>query len=306
MESRFCLTYERGEGRLLLVGGGERHDIQIRAQTHRLVQHMVERNGQIGGGAALCTHDELMKAVWADEPMHSREELAKLVWELRRKLEPYDAGHLIENERGVGYRLRTCPPVEAAAGSTRTRGTPGRWPLVAALAALALVAAAAGVVLAARGDGDGPDPELRTFVDRTENVLAQSASGRKEISNALRAGMRCSIPPREAGRRIASVADNRQSILGQLAAFPAPTQEAADAVTALQAALQQSIEADRHYRDGFFAVPARGGCPVQNNEGFRAARRSDARASEAKRRFVTTFNPIAAQFGRATWSAGSF
>ena len=40
-----------------------------------------------------------MDAVWGDEPMHSREELAKIVWELRKELEPYDAGHLIENER---------------------------------------------------------------------------------------------------------------------------------------------------------------------------------------------------------------
>ena len=50
-----------------------------------------------------------MDAVWGDEPMHSREELAKIVWELRKELEPYEAGHLIENERGLGYRLRTCP-----------------------------------------------------------------------------------------------------------------------------------------------------------------------------------------------------
>jgi DNA-binding response OmpR family regulator len=35
-------------------------------------------------------------------------ELAKIVWELRKKLEPYDAQDLIENERGLGYRLRTC------------------------------------------------------------------------------------------------------------------------------------------------------------------------------------------------------
>ena len=57
---------------------------------------------------ALCTHAELMAAVWGDEPMHSREELAKLVWELRKQLEPFGAGHLIENERRLGYRLHTC------------------------------------------------------------------------------------------------------------------------------------------------------------------------------------------------------
>jgi hypothetical protein len=97
-----CLRYDAAEARLLLVQGGEKHEIPIRAQAHRLVRHMAER------APALCRHDELMHAVWAEEPMHSREELAKLVWELRKKLEPFGAEHLIENERRLGYRLRTC------------------------------------------------------------------------------------------------------------------------------------------------------------------------------------------------------
>jgi hypothetical protein len=103
-----CLSYDTDEARLVFVRGGERHEIQIRAQAHRLVHYMVERNAAAGGSPALCTHEELMHAVWADEPMHSREELAKIVWELRKKLEPFDAEHLIENERGLGYRMRTC------------------------------------------------------------------------------------------------------------------------------------------------------------------------------------------------------
>ena len=104
-----CLCYDANEARLVLVQGRETHEIQIRAQAHRLVRYMVERNAAGGGSAALCTHDELMHAVWADEPMHTREELAKLVWELRKKLEPFDAEHLIENERRRGYRMHTCP-----------------------------------------------------------------------------------------------------------------------------------------------------------------------------------------------------
>ena len=104
-----CLSYDARAARLVLVRDGERHEIPIRAQAHRLVRHMVERNAVGGGSPALCTHDELMHAVWADEPMHSRVELAKLVWELRRKLEPFGAEHLIENERRLGYRMRTCP-----------------------------------------------------------------------------------------------------------------------------------------------------------------------------------------------------
>ena len=97
-----CLSYDPEEARLMLVKGGERHELHVRAQAHKLVRYMAER------APALCTHEELMNAVWGDEPMHSREELAKLVWELRKELEPFDAGHLIENERRLGYRLRTC------------------------------------------------------------------------------------------------------------------------------------------------------------------------------------------------------
>jgi DNA-binding response OmpR family regulator len=97
-----CLSYDPDEARLVLVHDGERHELHIRAQAHKLVRYMAER------APALCRHDELMHAVWGDEPMHSREELAKLVWELRKELEPYGAGHLIENERRLGYRLHTC------------------------------------------------------------------------------------------------------------------------------------------------------------------------------------------------------
>jgi hypothetical protein len=107
--ARECLRYDAEAARLVLVSGGEEHELPIRAQAHKLVRHMVERNAAAGGSPVLCTHEELMRAVWDDEPMHTREELAKLVWELRKKLEPFDAEQLIENERRLGYRIRTCP-----------------------------------------------------------------------------------------------------------------------------------------------------------------------------------------------------
>lgn len=312
-----CLRYDFDEERLLLVQGAETREIQVRAQAHRLIRHMVERNVASGGAPALCTHEELMHAVWADEPMHTREELAKLVWELRKKLEPFDAGGLIENERGRGYRLRTCPP--AVGGQATTSDSPRRVlsrrsilvgaVIVAALAA----AAAAAVVLAMRGSENGSATtnaaaaKERTFVDRVENVLEQAESGRQEIRAALTAGLNCSISPHEAGQRIASVADNRQSILGQLGNFQTPTQQADDAVTFLQQALQQSIEADRHYRDGFFATAqASTGCPVPLTANFRLATQSNARATLAKRHFVLIFNPLAGRFHRRTWSAAGF
>ena len=312
-----CLRYDFDEERLLLVQGAETREIQVRAQAHRLIRHMVERNVASGGAPALCTHEELMHAVWADEPMHTREELAKLVWELRKKLEPFDAGGLIENERGRGYRLRTCPP--QVGGQATTIDGPGRVLsrrsiIVAAAIVAALVAAvAAGVVLGTRGSENrsgttnAAAAKERTFVDRIEHVLEQAESGRQEIRVALTAGLNCSISPHEAGQRIASVADNRQSILGLLGNFQTPTQQAADAVTFLQQALQQSIEADRHYRDGFFSVTqANVGCPVPPNASFRLAAQSNTRATSAKKRFVSIFNPLAGRFNRRTWSASGF
>jgi DNA-binding winged helix-turn-helix (wHTH) protein len=311
-----CLRYDFDEERLLLVQGAEKREIQVRAQAHRLVRHMVERNVASGGAPALCTHEELMHAVWADEPMHTREELAKLVWELRKKLEPFDAGGLIENERGRGYRLRTCPP---AVGQATTSDSPRRVLsrrsilVVAVIVAAIGAAAAAAVMLGTRGSENGSGTtnaaaaKERTFVDRVENVLQQAESGRQEIRVALTAGLNCSISPHEAGQRIASVADNRQSILGQLGNFQTPTQQAADAVTFLQQALQQSIEADRHYRDGFFSIAqANVGCPVPPNASFKLAAQSNTRATSAKKRFVSIFNPLAGRFNRRTWSASGF
>ena len=309
-----CLSYDVDQARLVLLQDGERHEISIRAQGHRLVRYMAERN-EAGGGPALCTHEELMQAVWADEPMHSREELAKLFWELRKKLEPFGAAQLIENERGRGYRLQTCPspPVGApAADAPPARGAgrrSGRVVAVAILVGLGLLAAA--IVIATRGHGSGHAQAStalqRTFVDRVENVLEQAQEGRREIATALAAGFNCTISPHEAGQRIASVADNRQSILGQLGIFAPPSQPADDAVTFLQQALQQSIEADRHYRDAFFEAAQSGaGCPPPQNASFRLAASSNARATSAKRRFVAVFNPLASRFGRQTWAPAEF
>ena len=93
----------------MLVKGGQRHEITVRPQAHRLVRYMAERNSEAGGTPTLCTHQDLMTAVWADEPMHTREELNRLFWELRKKLELFDAQDIFESVRGLGYRMRTSP-----------------------------------------------------------------------------------------------------------------------------------------------------------------------------------------------------
>jgi serine/threonine protein kinase len=203
--------------------------------------------------------------------------------------------------------------VTRSGSEARSRFGRRGWTIAAALLGAVAIVAAGVIVLATRSSSDGTGTEsattieLRTFVDRIENMLLQSASGRQEIRAALTAGFDCSITPGEAGRRIASVADNRQSILQQLGTLQTPTPQASRVATALQQGLQQSIEADRHYRDGFFAVDtANVSCPVPADPSFALAGASDARATGAKKRFVAAFNPLAKSLHRRTWQAGEF
>jgi serine/threonine-protein kinase len=208
-------------------------------------------------------------------------------------------------------------PALTQLGETRatTRGPSlrgRRGVLIAAVILVAVLVAAAAAVLVTRGSSgesgtDGPTAvQLLTFVDRIENVLQQSAGGRQEIGAALASGLKCSISAREAGRRIASVADNRQSILEQLGALQTPTAQAGSLVTLLQQALQESIETDRHYRDGFLAIQATAACPLPTNPSFELAAKSNARATAAKERFVAAFNPLAERLQRRKWLASEF
>ena len=317
-----CVEYDVPGGRLIVVTTA-RQEIHVRPQVHKLVRFMAERNAVNDGTSALCSNDELMNAVWGDEPMHTHTELARLVWELRRELEPLGATDVVVNERGRGYRLVTCA---RAASSTSTghdtdvprdpesnRPGPNRR-LRLILATLAALAVGLAAVAVARtldsGDGSATETptsaDVGTFVDRIENVLEQSAAGRREIRAALNAGFSCAISPDEAARRISSVADNRQSVLEQLGSLQTPTPETDDIVTLLQRALQQSIEADRHYRDGFLEIQAGVRCPLPSNPSFDLAANSDKLATVAKRRFVAAFDPLARERDRPEWSAGGF
>ena len=178
-----------------------------------------------------------------------------------------------------------------------------RWPWIVGLAVLAALLAGGAAIWATRDSGGGDTTDLAPFVARIENVLAQSASGRQEISAALSDGLSCKIPNAEAAQRIASVADNRQSILQQLGSLTAPTPATDRMVTLLQQALQHSIEADRHYRAGFRSTNT---CPLPKNRSFDLASASDRRATTAKELFVARFDPLATSLGRKAWTASAF
>ena len=76
-----------------------------------------------------------------------------------------------------------------------------RWRWAVGVVVLLAVAAAAAAIWATRDSSSGDNAtDLRPFVDRIENVLSQSAAGRREIAGAISAGRACTIS-NAAGRR---------------------------------------------------------------------------------------------------------
>lgn len=106
---RACLEYDWLEAKLLLVDGAKRVPITLRPQEHKLVRYMAQRNASNGKVPVLCTHQELIAAVWGERTHHASDDLNHLVWEIRKKVPGGDeAPKFLEAERSMGYRLRTC------------------------------------------------------------------------------------------------------------------------------------------------------------------------------------------------------
>ena len=199
-------------------------------------------------------------------------------------------------------RGASISPVDA-----RPRRRRARWVAVA-VAALAAAAIVAALLVHDGGTSSPPtapsaDPQVRSFVYKLENLLAQSHDGRVQVVRAIAGAFDCSLPPDVAAAQLDQVQRNRQSLLQQVAALQVPDSQAAlHASDLFQQATHASIAADWIYRDWLRSRPA---CP----KGGRlptAARAADARATALKHRFLIVFDPLAKRFGRRTWSANEF
>jgi DNA-binding response OmpR family regulator len=105
------LEYDWIQARLFRVDGPDREEIQgLRPQEHKLIRYLDQRNRANDNTPVMCTFDELISAIWGDEPYHTEGELTHLVWELRQKLEPDPKEPcFLQTVRGLGYRLVTRP-----------------------------------------------------------------------------------------------------------------------------------------------------------------------------------------------------
>jgi DNA-binding SARP family transcriptional activator len=201
--------------------------------------------------------------------------------------------------------LRPQAPTPQPTDRKRSRA----WLLVAA-AALIAVAAVSAALITHDGGGKGgrttteqANPELRVFVFKLENFLAQSHEGRVAVGRALAGALDCSLSPQVAAAQLDGVQQNRQSLLQQVAALQVPAgEDALSASDLFQRATRTSMAADQIYRDW---LRDRTGCP-RGSKLPAAARDADVRATALKRQFVREFNPLARKFGRRTWQADQF
>lgn len=105
------LEYDWVQAKLFRIVGPNREEIcSLRPQEHKLVRYMDQRNRANNNVPVMCTYDEIIAAIWSDEPFHTEGEVTRLVWDLRQKIEldPKEP-QLLQTVRGLGYRLVTHP-----------------------------------------------------------------------------------------------------------------------------------------------------------------------------------------------------
>jgi DNA-binding SARP family transcriptional activator len=211
-----------------------------------------------------------------------------------------------------GAMLRHDPALDAPPRTRSSKPTQSgnrRTLVLASVVAAAVVLAVVAALLASNGGGGThattpkTDAQLRAFVFKLENFLAQSHDGRVAVGRALAGALDCSLSPQVAAAQLDGVQQNRQSLLQQLAALQVPPgDEALRASDLLQRASHASIAADWIYRDW---LRSRTTC-VPGRRLPAAAARASTRASALKRQFLVAFDPLARRYGRRIWRADQF
>jgi hypothetical protein len=103
------LEYDWVQARLFRIKGTHREEISnLRPQEHKLIRYIDQRNRANNNTPVMCTYQELIEAIWGDEPDHMNSEVNHLVYGLRQKIE-FDPGEpqFLQSVPGLGYRLET-------------------------------------------------------------------------------------------------------------------------------------------------------------------------------------------------------
>jgi hypothetical protein len=101
------LEYDWARATLYRVTGQMRQEIRnLSPQEHQLIRSMGQRNRAHGDEPVMCTYQELIDALWPPPSYHTEADITRLVFSLRRKLEPTpQQPRFLQLVPGFGYRL---------------------------------------------------------------------------------------------------------------------------------------------------------------------------------------------------------
>jgi DNA-binding winged helix-turn-helix (wHTH) protein len=100
------LEYNPDRQQLFQITRQERNEVTLSNQERSLIHHMALKNLDNNCQPILCTYDELIGAIWEESFGHTSNEVNRLGWSIRNKIEP-DSGEprFLKTIKGKGYLL---------------------------------------------------------------------------------------------------------------------------------------------------------------------------------------------------------
>ena len=98
--------YSLSQEKLFRVTSVEREEINLRPLERDLIHHLAERNRANDQQPVVCSYEELIKALWGEPFGKNNNDITRLVWGIRNKIES-DSGQskVLQTVKGRGYLL---------------------------------------------------------------------------------------------------------------------------------------------------------------------------------------------------------
>lgn len=99
------MEYNLARQQLVRVTPRSRDEIRLSPQQRDLIHYMAQRNRE-NDRPVVCEYEKLIECIWGDRFGHTNNEINRLVWSIRSKMEP-DAGEprFLKTVMGKGYLL---------------------------------------------------------------------------------------------------------------------------------------------------------------------------------------------------------
>jgi DNA-binding winged helix-turn-helix (wHTH) protein len=100
------IEYSLSQKKLFRVTRQHREEIKLSPQERDLIHYMAQKNQANNCQAIVCQYEELIKAIWGEPFGRTNNEINRLVWAVRDKIE-LDSGEpkFLKTVRGEGYLL---------------------------------------------------------------------------------------------------------------------------------------------------------------------------------------------------------